>query len=167
MTVNLSSWLPTRDFGPRTWQTFWKQVPNNAGGSRNIEIFDETRYLDWIYLGDGTPDIKKILSGLTIDNYTFPINYDQDLMRKTISTKTFADYKVQIWIAVKKTDDLVLLQMLEEAGEWTPQHEGFFKIIYDPTTQKHSLHSHDSEGNEQWRLGFDFQERAPMAINYK
>lgn len=172
MMMNRSSWLPPHDFSglnrrPNIWRTFWKSVPNKAGGSRKEEIFDETQYLDWIYLGDGKPDIKKILSGITVDNYTFPMEYDQDLMRKTIQGNHRHTNKVQIWIAVKKTDDLVLLQMLEEAGKFVPQNEGFFKIIFDPATQKHSLTSHDSEANVEWTVGFDVQERAPKAINYK
>ncbi len=166
MIVNRSSWLPPHDFSGRYWRTFWKSVPNKAGGSRKEEIFDETQYLDWIYLGDGTPDVKKILSGITVDNYTFPMEYDQDLMRKTIQTPIFSEYKVQIWIAVKKTE-YRWQQMLEDSGKFLPRVQGFFTLIYDPTTQKHTLLSHDSEGDEQWRLGFDVRKRPPMAINYK
>jgi hypothetical protein len=162
-----SKWLPPHDFSPSTWRTFWNSVPNNAGDSRKEEIFDRTKYLDWIYLGDGKPDIKKILSGITVDNYTFPIKYDQDLMRKTIQGNHRHTNKVQIWIAVKKPDDLVSLQMLEQKGTLLPSTQGFFKIIFDPFTQKHTLSQHNSRGSVAWHLDFDAYERAPIAINYK
>lgn len=168
-----SKWLPPRDFGPATWQTFWNHVSNNANHSRKEEIFDETKDLDWIYLGDGKPDVKKILSGITVDNYTFPMEYDQDLMRKTIQGNHRHTNKVQIWIAVKKPDKTGTLTknemtaMLKQEGTFLPRTQGFFKVIHDPANQEHNLSLHNTNANVQWNLGFDTYEQAPMAINYK
>lgn len=165
MAMNLSKWLPTRDFGSKTWQKFWNSVPNNANDIRNVEIYKETEDLSWVYLGDGKPDIKKILSGITVDNYTFPIKYNQNLMRKTIQGSYRRTNKVQIWIGT--------------ADNRVTEKSGFFKVVYDPATDKHNLSAHADNANVLWNLGFDegvaqTQWRrwsrdlvSPMAINYK
>lgn len=152
--MNLSEWLPARDFSRIKWLSFYRSVPNNANDSRRQKILEETKDLSWVYLGDGTPDIKKILSGLTSDNYTFPLNYNQDLMRKTIQGNHRHTNKVQIWIG-------------------TPDNQvtttsGFYKVIYDPATGTHNLSAHADNANVLWNLGFaEGIIPPPMAINYK
>ncbi len=154
MAMNLSKWLPTTDFGSKTWQRFWNSVPNNANAMLNVEIYKETEDLSWVYLGDGKPDIKKILSGITVDNYTFPIQYDQNLMRKTIQGSHRHTNKVQIWIGT--------------ADNRVTEKSGFFKVVYDPATDKHNLSAHADNANVLWNLGFDEGVApSPMAINYK
>jgi len=158
MMMNLSKWLPARDFSRIKWLRFWRSVFNNANDRRRQEILEETKDLSWVYLGDGTPNIKKILSGITVDNYTFPINYDQDLMRKTIQGNHRHTNKVQIWIGTKSVMGESLL----------PQHNGFHKIIYDPATGNHNLSKHDDRAFVKWNLGFtDSVSLPPMSINYK
>ena len=154
MIVNLSKWLPTRRFGPKIWLSFYRSVPNNANDIRNQEVKDETQYLSWVYLGDGKPDITKILSGITVDNYTFPIGYDQDLMRKTIQGSHRHTNKVQIWIGTRGTP--------------VTNTSGFYKVVYDPATDKHNLSAHGDNADVLWNLGFaEGTTPSPMAINYK
>lgn len=159
--MNLSEWLPARDFSRIKWLSFWRSVPNNANDSRHQEILEETKDLSWVYLGDGTPDIKRILSGVTVDNYTFPLNYDQDLMRKTIQGNHRHTNKVQIWIGTGHDKPSF-------KDSFLPQQYGYHKIIYDPANKKHTLSKHDTNANVLWSLGFtDGVSPAPMAINYK
>ena len=155
--MNLSKWLPTRDFLLPTWQRFWNSVPNNANDIRNVEIYGETEDLRWNYLGDGKPQHRT--TEQIIDHYSFPLSYDYDLMRKTIQGNHRKENKVQIWIGT--LDNRVT------------DKSGFYKIIYDPVTQKHTLSAHDDNANVLWSLGFfeggesGSAKWCPMAINYK
>ena len=159
--MSLSKWLPTRDFGPKIWKSFWRSVPNNANDIRNIEIFQETINLKWSYLGDGKPEgvTKNLMNLGYADNYTFPIAFGQEVMAKTIQGNHRHTNKVQIWIGIMNDGD----------GFPTPPHkEGFYKIIYDPTSEIHTLSQHDNNANVIWSLGFDEGNHLPpMAINYK
>jgi len=154
MMMNLSKWLPARDFSRIKWLSFWRSVYNHANDSRRQEILEETKDLKWVYLGDGTPDIKKILSGITVDNYTFPINYDPDLMRKTIQGNHRRTNKVQIWIGTPDNQ--------------VTNTSGFYKVVYDPATDRHNLSAHGDNANVLWNLGLaEGITPPPMAINYK
>ena len=141
MMTNLSKWLPARNFGPIAWLSFWNTNQNKANDSRRNEILEETKDLYWQYLGDGS-------MGYHYDN-----NWDSNLMEKTIQGNYRKENKVQIWIAIP--------------GQ-RPQDYGFYKIIYDPANQKHSLSMHDTNANVLWNLGFSVNFAPhPMAINYK
>ena len=152
--MNLSKWLPTRDFLLPTWQRFWNSVPNNANDIRNVEIYGETEDLRWHYLGDGKPQHRT--TEKIIDHYSFPLSYNWNLMRRTIQGNHRHTNKVQIWIGT--LDNRVT------------DKSGFYKIIYDPVTQKHTLSAHADNANVLWSLGFfeDVDTQIiPMAINYK
>lgn len=151
----LSKWLPTRNFGKKTYSTFWNGVPNNANDNRKQEIYSQTEDLYWHYLGDGKP--QGTTKSQIIDHYSFPLSYDYDLMRKTIQGNHRKENKVQIWIGTMK-DGLLT------------HEKGFYKIIYDPANEKHNLSQHDKNANVIWDLGFpevDGSQVIPMAINYK
>ena len=83
--MNLSKWLPTRDFLLPTWQRFWNSVPNNANDIRNVEIYGETEDLRWHYLGDGKPQHRT--TEKIIDHYSFPQSYNYESNAKNHSGK--------------------------------------------------------------------------------
>jgi hypothetical protein len=151
----LSKWLPTRNFGKKTYSTFWNGVPNNANDNRKQEIYSQTEDLYWHYLGDGKP--QGTTKSQIIDHYSFPLSYDYDLMRKTIQGNHRKENKVHIWIGTMEDGPL-------------PQENGFYKIIYDPANEKHTLSRHNKNATVIWDLGFsevDGSQVIPMAINYK
>ena len=168
MAMNLSKLLPTLHFGPKTWQKFWNSIPNNANDSRSADIFSNTDDLHWQYLGNGKPqeyvegsddDIWPV-DGNSIEHYCFPQNYNYDVMQKTIQGNYRKYDKVQIWIGT--------------SANRVTDTSGFYKIIYDPANEKHTLTQHDKNGNILWTLGFskyyglkDGWRAIPMAINYK
>jgi len=171
-----SKWLPIRDFGPeskgkmpgaknnlrQTWQKFWELVPNNANGSRSQEIYNDTKDLYWRYLGDGKTDIMNfpMNSSYFFEGYHYLKKWGyQGIIEKTIrgNHRTLSKDKVQIWIGTMKDGPL-------------PHENGFYKIIYDPANEKHTLSQHDKNANVLWSLGFSEVEGSqviPMAINYK
>ena len=154
MTVTLSDWLPARDFSRIKWLSFYRSVPNNANDSRRQKILEETKDLNWVYLGDGTPDPLEDFVRNDVDNYTFPINYDPDLMRKTIQGSHRPTDKVQIWIGTPDNQ--------------VTNTSGFYKVIYDPATERYNLSAHADNANVLWNLGFaEGITSPPMAINYK
>ena len=161
--MSLSKWLPTRNFGKKTYSTFWNGVPNNANDNRKQEIYSQTEDLYWHYLGDGKP--QGTTQSQIIDHYSFPLSYDYDLMRKTIQGNHRKENKVQIWIgtAPKLTHNAKTIGV-------PPKINGFYKIIYDPANEKHTLSRHNKNATVIWDLGFsevDGSQVIPMAINYK
>ena len=161
--MSLSKWLPTRNFEEITYSTFWNGVPNNANDTRKQEIYSQTEDLYWHYLGDGKP--QGTTQSQIIDHYSFPLSYDYDLMRKTIQGNHRKENKVQIWIgtAPKLTHNAKTIGV-------PPKINGFFKLIYDPANNMHTLSQHDKNANLIWSLGFSevFSDQfIPMAINYK
>ena len=78
-------------------------------------------------------------------------------MRKTIQGNHRKENKVHIWIGTMEAGPL-------------PQENGFYKIIYDPANEKHTLSRHNKNATVIWDLGFsevDGSQVIPMAINYK
>ncbi len=175
--MNLSKWLPIHNFGPeskgkmpgakynlrQTWQKFWKSVPNNANSSRSQEIYNDTKDLNWQYLGGGKTDIMNFPSNSSyfFEGYYYLKKWGyQGIIEKTIrgNHRTLPEDKVQIWIGTMKDGPL-------------PQENGFYKIIYDPANEKHTLSQQDKNANVIWSLGFSEDDETsqviPMAINYK
>ena len=153
--MSLSKWLPTLSGTLKTsYSTFWNGVPNNANDTRKQEIYSQTKDLYWHYLGDGKPQGSS--NEQIIDHYSFPLSYHYDLMRKTIQGNHRKENKVQIWIGTMEDGPL-------------PQENGFYKIIYDPANEKHTLSRHNKYATVIWSLGFseDESQVIPMAINYK
>jgi hypothetical protein len=173
MVDKTSPWLPIHNFGPEskgkvfrakyslrdTWQKFWKSVPNNANSSRSQEIHNDTKDLNWQYLGDGKTDIMNFPyhSSYFFEGYYYLKKWGyQGIIEKTIRGNYRKENKVQIWIGTMKDSPL-------------PQENGFYKIIYDPANEKHTLSQQDKNANVIWSLGFseDESQVIPMAINYK
>jgi len=164
--MSLSKWLPTRNFEEITYSTFWNGVPNNANDTRKQEIYSQTEDLYWHYLGDGKP--QGTTQSQIIDHYSFPLSYDYDLMRKTIQGNHRKENKVQIWIgtAPKLTHNAKTIGV--PPCYRGSNYDGFYKIIYDPANNMHTLSQHDKNANVIWSLGFsEVDQVIPMAINYK
>jgi hypothetical protein len=155
MMMNLSKWLPARDFSRIKWLSFWRSVYNHANDNRRQEILEETKDLKWVYLGDGSM------------GYSPGNNWDQEgrnLIKKTIQGNYRKENKVQIWIGTGPDTTT----KLQSGDRLLPQQYGFHKIIYDPANKKHTLSKHDINANVLWNLGFtDSVSLPPMAINYK